>query len=227
VQDESSAGEADASAFYAALHAYLAPPPPKVEPWLDALDAARALFARRRYDEATAMFRQSLALKPEQPEARLGLARIWRAKGFLAEYREDMERAATLFAREGRLDEASRIVEELRRFDPHLKDPRRHVASGLIRSRDFQAAAKALSTVIETEKDAGGLYTQIARDCLFTDNPMQTARGLCDALAQTADPSEARKLWQRIAGDEPRRTDATLPARQAASLTALCRGAET
>ena len=176
------------------------------------LDPAKAWYEkgatdlqRRRPGQAAQAFVAALEHRPDFPEACLGLAHCWQRKGHAPVYREHLRKAAELFTAAGRIDEAQRVYAELKREDPAAKDPDRVIASGLIRAQKFADAARILAPILVQGSDKGaqpaGLYAQIARDCYFTDNPVQTAAALCRELGRTSGLKfEAQKLFQRIVG---------------------------
>lgn len=161
----------------------------------------REALAKNRPGQAVQAFGLALEHRPDLAEAYLGLARSWQRQGHAPSFRDNLRKAADLFAAQGRIEEAQRLFAELKRVDPLAKDPHSATASNLIRSKKFKAAASVLASACADGGLPVGLCAQVARDCHFTDDPLQAATELCRELGRNNElKSEAQRLYQRIVG---------------------------
>jgi CheY-like chemotaxis protein len=161
----------------------------------------REALGKGRPSQAVQAFAQALEYKPGMPEAFLGMARGWQRQGHAPSFRENLRKAADMFNAYGRIEESQRLYAELKRVDPLAKDPHSATASNLIRSKKFKDAASVLASACAEGGLSASLCAQVARDCHFTDNPVQAATALCRELGRNDElRPEARKLYQRIVG---------------------------
>lgn len=196
---ENTPAAASEQAFFEALKGS-EPCTPPADPAETAFEEGRRLLKLHRYAEAAQSFKAALKLRPELAEAAHGLAKAWKGLGHPAAYKETLLEASRLYLRQDRLSEAYALTAELRKLDPLVKDPVQHEISTLIRTKHFSRAAQLLAKTWNNQPIPKSVYDQLARDCHFTDNPLEAAETLSQELSKTQRFLEPERITHRIMG---------------------------
>jgi DNA-binding response OmpR family regulator len=165
-------------------------------------------LARRRFDRAIYCFNRAVRLQELFAEAYVGLARAWKAKGRSDKYRLYMEKAARAYALLERFHEARELFVSVLRKNPESENPFLDLGFALAGKRDFEGAASAYFQALKFHPESN-IYRHMARACLFTARPEDSAQKIAEALAQKPGMPEASGIFRRAMGAPcpPRKTD--------------------
>lgn len=190
--------EPSLEAFVQGLERLENPPEEQEDPVEKAMQEAVALLRIKEYKQARELFRQVLEMEPEHPTAHHGLGRCWLALGHPDQAKASLRAAAESYLHQGKHARANAVYEELRKRDPDAKDPLSSSVEGLLRGGETKAAAQLM---LRAQKAAGlpeGFMKHVARACHFTEDPLGTARGLCDALEEEGGVAPAAAMRSKL-----------------------------
>ena len=182
-------------------------PPDPVE---EALRQGVMALREKNGEQARNWFQQALELDPKQADAHQGLAHSWVLGGHPALAKEHFRRAIRMNVEQGRYAKARAVHEELRRRDPKAEDPIRDVLATMLRGGELDNAVKLLSDLHKNGGIGPETATLVARNCFFSNRPMETARELCRKLDAADARPAADSLRQRLL-DDSRKTELVPP----------------
>ena len=153
-----------------------------------------------KIDSALALLNRALFTDRPPAETHEALARAWERKGRADLYLRHMLRARAAFAAEKNYADAARVGEQITASAREEETSFSRIGSLRLRRGDLRGAALAYVSALKIERDGSKIFAQIARDCLFTSDPIQIATQLCRVMAETAPPSDPQTLFNKIMG---------------------------
>jgi tetratricopeptide (TPR) repeat protein len=156
------------------------------------------------YEVAMESLEQAAKDEALAPDALMGLAKAWKAKGHPENYKACLQCAAEGFAAGDCLGRARDAYQALRRLEPSAANPYHVLGLQKLQAGDFQGAARAYSRSLSITPGREGLYAHLTRACHFTENPHATAEELCRHLSCIAGFPAPKVIEKRILGVPPR-----------------------
>ncbi len=188
-------------AFSARLAEYAPQPAQSAEdPVESAMQEGVALLRSKAYELAAEHFHNALRMDADHPTAHHGLARCWIGLGHPAKARASMRKAAENYLRRGKYARANAVYEELRKRDPDALDPLSSAVENMVRRGDAASAAGLLLEAHNASRLPENLVQTLSRACHFTDDPLRTARNLCNALEEQGGAAPATALRSKLLG---------------------------
>ncbi len=142
-----------------------------------------ALLARKLYDMAIAAFNKAVRIKALFAEAYEGIAKAWRGKGNLKNYRRYMTKAAEVYAVQKKYEQARDLFLSLHREDPSVRNPFFVLSLSLVKKGQYRSAVGLYEYAFGFADREEEIHEQAIRACYFTDDPLIAARDICREMA--------------------------------------------
>lgn len=152
----------------------------------------------RYWDNALEVFSNAISIDKNCPAAFAGRAKAWRGKNELANYKDDLTTAGSLYLQQHDYKNACNTLKPLYK-DEKQQNPIFFTAQHLLKKGDIQHAATAFVYGEELSPSIL-LHQQISRACAFTNAPQKAIASLCKELFVQGHKEKAKRLYKRIVG---------------------------
>lgn len=144
-------------------------------------------------------------------EAHVRLADIYRRRANPAMRKDSLSQAGACFQDAGDLERAAECFAMLHELNPSEPSPDELTARNCLRDRDFRGAARIYARMLAVT-DAEAVSRSISRACMFTGDPVTSARLVCNELGALRG-EESEDIYKKIVGP-PSRQAHELPERE-------------
>lgn len=192
---EAAGDAAGAQAGYAAVAAR-----PDTAPRF--FEEGMAALAARDIERAILAFHKALAVNKLFVEAYLGLARAWKAKGNLRQYRQYMKEAASACARANRFTELRDQFLDLLGHDAANFNPFLALGNELVRDHHYTAAIVLFRHALELAPKNADIYLGLSRAYHFLRRPDLARRAVHKSQRLSGHDENGRPLRRGLATAE-------------------------
>ena len=167
-----------------------------VETTTDLFNRGLEALRKNAPKNAEAAFLEVLKRREDHVEACIGMARIHRSRGEMAEMQRFLLRAAAASLRQGDKTRAGSICNLL---PEHMRGGAIFIYEAIARMEEGEYRAAALSFLdVCREYPNMRLHAVLARGCQFTQRPEESIKKLCNAYESMGHDVTAKKLRQRL-----------------------------
>ncbi|MBU1002041.1 MAG: response regulator [Proteobacteria bacterium] len=156
-----------------------------------------------RFELALVSFNKAVAINALFAEAFIGMANAWEALGESEKARLCMRRAVDAHVRNNSISRTRDVLARILMDNPNTPNPFLDLGFALVRQEEFKAAGQAYTLAVRHDATGNGIYTAVARACLFTNDPRGSARLIATAMAEAGSALPSGALYKRIMGDIP------------------------
>lgn len=164
-----------------------------------------------KYGKAIVAFKKAVKINDLYAEAYKGLAEAYKGKGDENSYRENLKRAADVYAQFDRLEETKEIFIEILKHEADTPNPYNTLGVRLRKQGDYEGALHAYQQALQLSPDDENIYFNTAKAYHYMGNKDQSALYISTALHIENKFSEAHRLYQRITGETWTKTAPSAP----------------
>ncbi|WP_051261207.1 tetratricopeptide repeat protein [Desulfovibrio inopinatus] len=152
-------------------------------------------LGKKKFGQAIIAFNKAILQNNVFADAYKGLAEAYQAKGNEEKSLEMMQKAASIFAEQGRFQEAKAIFVDIIKHDPNAVNPYNDLGVRLRRKGDFEGALNAYRQGLAISPNDDHIHYNVAKAFLFSGRLELGMGWLERALKLNPDFEEARKLY--------------------------------
>jgi CheY-like chemotaxis protein len=165
-------------------------------------------LVREQYGKAIISFNKALKINELFAEAYKGLADAYKGKGDEARYKENLQKAADIFARFDRMEEAKSIFIEILKIDDQAPNPYNTLGVKLRRKGDYPGAVHNYLRAIELNPEDENVHFNLSKAYFYMHEKKKSEKSLATALSINDDFPEAVRFYKELTDKEWQRRSA-------------------
>jgi tetratricopeptide (TPR) repeat protein len=156
----------------------------------------------KKYGKAIVAFKKALQINGLYIKAYTGLAEAYKGKGDYENYKHYLQMAADEYARLDEFEEVRSLFTEILKCDPNAPNPYNTLGINLRKQGKYEQAKVAYKQALDLAPDDENVHYNMAKSYYFASELDAAIRYLTNALSINAGFDEARKLYEKLTGQE-------------------------